>query len=203
MAARLGRDASEAASRLLACALEDARDWPGPVVLAPADETDAAWLAINGLGACDIVLQHGQTLGERINAVDAVLRSRGLERLIYIGTDCPSLDTSYLSDAAAALDRADAVLGPATDGGVVLMGARHAWPPIGDLAWSTPALLDGLLTRLNDHRWRVVSLATLADVDSVEDLTAVGARLSNDARPARRALVDWLGSLDRSHTETS
>ena len=204
LAARIGdANAAAAAFRLLACALEDASNWPGPVVLAPAEATDAAWLADSGLGPHAVVVQQGRTLGERINHVDAVLRSRGLERLIYIGADCPTLDGNYLERAAAALDRADAVLGPASDGGVVLMAARRAWPPIGDLAWSTLALREDLLERLAGDLWSVDCLDPLADVDSVEDLMTAGAELAADARPARRAFVEWLQSLDPLHAEAS
>jgi len=88
LAARIGEaGAAAAAFHLLACALEDASDWPGHVVLAPAEATDAAWLANSGPGPHDVVVQQGRTLGERISHIDAVLRSRGLERLIYIGAD--------------------------------------------------------------------------------------------------------------------
>lgn len=204
LAVRIGdAGATAAAFRLLACALEDASNWPGQVVLAPADATDAAWLANSGLGPHEVVVQQGRTLGERINHVDAVLRSRGLERLIYIGADCPALDGSYLERAAAALDRADAVLGPASDGGVVLMAARRAWPPIGDLAWSTPTLREDLLERLAEDRWSVDCQNPLADVDSVEDLITAGAELAADTRPARRAFVEWLQALDLLHAEAS
>ena len=202
LSAQLGdEDAAAVASLLLACALEDTRDWQGDVVLAPAERSDADWLAASNPGTYEVVVQQGDTLGARINYVDSVLRSRGQTRLIYIGADCPALDTAYLADAAAALGRADAVLGPASDGGVVLMAARRAWPPIGDLPWSTPALLDGLLERLAESRWTIESLAMLADIDAVEDLAIAGAELSADGRPARRAFVEWLRSRDPMHAE--
>jgi len=45
LATEIGAAATDAAEHLLACALEDAAAWRGPVVLAPAADADADWLA--------------------------------------------------------------------------------------------------------------------------------------------------------------
>jgi glycosyltransferase A (GT-A) superfamily protein (DUF2064 family) len=198
LAAELGDTATIAAHHLLACALEDARAWHGPVVLAPADSADANWIEHQPELDYDVVVQTGDSLGARINDVDRTLRARGFERLIFIGTDCPALDDSYLREADAALAASDAVLGPATDGGVVLMAARRPWPDIGSLAWSTPALFDGLIERLTAEAWSLAALDTLADIDAPADLAAIEATLASDSRPARRALATWLAARDRS-----
>ena len=149
------------------------------------------------------MIQSNGSLGQRINDVDARLRSRGIARILFIGADCPALDLGYLLRADAALDTADAVLGPAQDGGVVLMGARLPWPPIGDLAWSTPRLGADLAGRLAQRNFRVAMLDTLADVDCVEDVAAAAAALIDDTRPARRDLRDWLLSVAAVRVETS
>ena len=52
---------------------------------------------------------------------DALARAHAA---LLIGTDCPTLGVAGLAAAAAALDHADVVLGPAEDGGFVLVGAR-------------------------------------------------------------------------------
>lgn len=196
LAAQLGDRAAAAAEHLLACVLEDLADWPGEAVIAPASDEDAEWLRAGPAGAFESIVQHGGSLGERINHIDGVLRSGGRERLIYIGADCPAIGPAYLSSADRALDGNDAVLGPAADGGVVLMGALKPWPAFGDLAWSTPELLDGLRARLHERDWSVTELARLADVDTIEDLSAMNDALLGDARPARRALADWLRSSE-------
>lgn len=184
--------AAAAAEQLLRCAVEDACEWLGPVVFAPARDADAAWLKRASGRPFELVVQAGSSLGERINHVDRVLRSRGRRRLIYIGADCPGIDGAYLARADAALESVDAVLGPAADGGVVLMAARRGWPGLGDLPWSTAELNAALERRLAERHWTLASLETLADVDELADLALVGARLAGDARPARIALLDWL-----------
>lgn len=196
LAADLGAEAAVAAAHLLDCVLEDARAWPGQVVLAAAAETDARWLTRLESPPGEVVVQQGGSLGERLNHIDALLRSRGLERLIYVGADCPAMNDNYLARADAAFDDADAILGPALDGGVVLMGARRPWPALGDLAWSTPSLCEDLSERLAWNRWTIARLGTLADVDSVADLEALRETLKEDTRPARVALSAWLHSRD-------
>ncbi len=72
-----------------------------------------------------VVPQTDGNLGQRLNAVDHSLRERGLEHLIYIGSDAPALAAGDYAAARAALLNHDIVLKPAADGGVVLMGSRR------------------------------------------------------------------------------
>ncbi len=94
--------------------------------------------------------------------------------------------------AAADLIHHDVVLGPATDGGVVLMGARRAWPALVDLPWSTPRLYDELVRCCAQRELSVANLEPRADVDSVTALLAARNDLAQDLRPARRAFSRWL-----------
>lgn len=222
LAAAVGDLASEAAAHLLACALEDARSWPGPAWLSPANQRDWDWLlsevgaaftraqssgrsssgAANPHGAdrthrgeiFGLVPQRGENLGERLNHVDTELRRHGAGSLIFVGTDCPGLDSAYLEQAASALKWADAVLGPATDGGVVLMGARRPWPDLKGLGWSTQDLCGDLGNLCLDNGWNVATLDVREDVDTLDDLLGAGALLTEDGRPSRRGLVQWLNA---------
>ena len=180
-----------AAERLLACALEDLADWPGKAVVAPASAADADWFRGRLAERLETVVQHGGSLGARINHIDTVLRASGSERLIYIGADCPALNSEYLARADSALADNDAVIGPATDGGVVLMGARRPWPRLDDLPWSTSELREALCGRLHEQRWTIARLGTLSDVDTVEDLSVTCDMLTGDDRLALRELVHW------------
>ena len=132
LAAGVGQErARHVAEALLACALEDAREWPGPVVIAPAHASDYAWAASllpQLQPKLHIVPQIEGNQGQRLNAVDHSLRERGLEHLIYIGSDAPALVAADYAAAREALLNHDIVLKPAADGGVVLMGRRRRWP---------------------------------------------------------------------------
>lgn len=190
LAARIGAArAAQAAERLLDCAREDLAAWPGPTCAAPsaADERDAA------PAADAVVVQHGGNLGERIAHVNDELLRLGFERQLFIGIDCPRLDVRYLERAAAALASHGAVLGPAGDGGVVLMGVWGRWPPLAGLPWSTSALCESLRAACA-AQGSCASLAPLDDVDTLADLVALRGELAADPRPARRALVSWLAA---------
>ncbi|HEY8520755.1 MAG TPA: TIGR04282 family arsenosugar biosynthesis glycosyltransferase [Gammaproteobacteria bacterium] len=188
LAAEIGPRATEAARHLYQCALEDLAEWPHDVCFAPASAADPCPVGADGF----VVVQPTGNLGERIEHVDRELRRRGVRRAVFIGTDCIELDGSYLRDAASALDAHDVVLGPARDGGVVLMGARRPWPELGDLPWSTAALGAALRERCLAAGLSVALLAERGDVDTQADLAAARHRLAADPRPARRAFARWL-----------
>lgn len=116
-------------------------------------------------------VQQGQDLGDRMaNAFDAALG--GHPYAVLIGTDCPAMTTDYLVRAFALLDGgADAVLGPAEDGGYVLLGLRRMDKRLfEDMAWGTDMVLDQTRERLATLGWRWQELETLWDVDRPEDL---------------------------------
>ncbi len=180
--------ATQAAQRLLDCACEDLAAWPGPVCVAPS----AADERIDTPAPDAVVVQRDGNLGERINRVNEELVRRGFEQQLFIGIDCPGLDVAYLERAAAALDEHDTVLGPAADGGVVLMGVRGHWPELGSLPWSTGTLFEALRATCAAHGSSPATLQRLKDVDTLDDLLALRSALLEDPRPARRALLRWL-----------
>jgi glycosyltransferase A (GT-A) superfamily protein (DUF2064 family) len=194
LAAAIGDHARVAARHLFACAAEDLDDWPGPTCLAPAQDADLQVADDMNCHATITVAQGSGNLGERIQTVNAELHSGGYERQIFIGIDCPALTTDYLARADAALSSTDVVLGPADDGGVVLMGVSGLWPPLAHLPWSTDGLQDALISACCGTQQRVAMLEAHADVDLVEDLAQLPARLSGDARQSRQRLCDWIQS---------
>ena len=118
-----------------------------------------------------VELQQGSDLGERMhNALEAALLHG--EFALLIGTDCPALTVDYLDRACRALlDGADVVLGPAEDGGYVLIGLRHCHRELfTDIPWSTDRVLDITRERLATQGCRAVELDTLWDLDRPEDL---------------------------------
>ena len=91
---------------------------------------------------------------------------------VLIGSDCPSVGTTELR---AALDQLatgrDAVLGPAADGGYVLVGLRRPCPSLfRDIAWSTPTVLAATRRRLDRVGLAWVELPAGWDVDTPADL---------------------------------
>ncbi len=91
--------------------------------------------------------QHGSTFGERLADAFQQIFDRGFERVIAIGNDCPTLTAADLRVAAQKLDTANAVFGPAADGGAYLVGLRRdAFEPeaFAALDWQTDRTLADL-----------------------------------------------------------
>lgn len=195
IAADLGDPATvELGEHLLATTLEDVDDWPGEVVLAPSRCQDASWAAGLLDRPCRVVPQPDGNLGERLLAVDRDVRATGVGRVFFIGSDAPLLDAEYFEAARNALEDRDVVLGPASDGGVTLMGSREPWPSaLAGLPWSTEALGGALEEACLAAGYTVAHLDERSDVDQLADLAPLVAALEGDARPARARLRIWLG----------
>jgi glycosyltransferase A (GT-A) superfamily protein (DUF2064 family) len=203
-----GEAANRIAEALLACALEDALAWPGPVIIAPADPADHAWASALLPQArvrlkIRVELQTKGNLGQRLNALDHKLRGCGLEQLVYIGSDAPLLAAPDYAAVYEALMNYETVLKPAADGGVVLMASRQRWPALNDLPWSTARLGAALANCCRFARQSVVTLAQSFDVDEEDDVIRLIEALNMDQRPARRALhglaCDLAHWRERSH----
>ena len=191
IAAELGTAAAlELSELLLATTLEDAREWQGPVVIAPADSADAGWAATL-LPDAHVVPQLGANLGDRINHVDRQLRAAGARRIIYVGIDAPGHTAQTLADAQQALDHYDVVLLPARDGGVTLMGSRQPWPELAELPWETAQLCIRLRQTCEQAGEQMALLAEGYDIDRFADLLTALPALREDKRPARHALAAW------------
>jgi rSAM/selenodomain-associated transferase 1 len=128
-------------------------------------ETARAWL-----GNAIYLGQGAGDLGERMSRAIEEALGDGADRVVIVGTDCPTLDEPLIERAFAALEHADVVLGPASDGGYYLVAVRRLEPAIfTGIPWSTPEVLEktcaaaagaGLTLTLVDER---------RDVDTIDD----------------------------------
>src|SRR5688572_9283465 len=96
----------------------------------------------------------------------------GYGRIVLVAADCPAIDAAAVKAALAGLDRGAAVLGPASDGGVNLIGlpaeclGRVDLEP---LPWESPVLFSALRETLAAAGLEVVTLALSGDIDSADD----------------------------------
>ena len=153
--------------RLVATGLPVTFWWDRPLTQPPA-EAAGILAALDHNGVTQRV-QYGDDLGARMT--DALSWGIGLAgKAIIVGSDCPSVDSSYIARASEALDAVDVVLGPADDGGYVLIGARTTMDAmLSGIDWGTPSALEQTCRRLDEEglRWRC--LEPLWDVDEPED----------------------------------
>ena len=91
---------------------------------------------------------------------------------ILIGSDCPLMDGDYLEAACARLqDGMEMVIGPAEDGGYVLLGARRCETALfRDMPWGSERVLAHTRKRLLALGCRWAELDALWDIDTAEDL---------------------------------
>ena len=117
-------------------------------------------------------VQQGDDLGERMSFA----LNQALQRAPYVlvvGADCVSLDTDYLLDAIKRLKAgASVVLGPAEDGGYVLLGVSHTVPQqvFLDIEWGSERVLQQTRTRLIASGIQWQELSPRWDVDVPADL---------------------------------
>ncbi len=112
-------------------------------------------------------VQRGADLGARM--ADALHRRFPA---LVMGSDCPSVTVSDLRAARQALESgADAVLGPARDGGYVLLGLSRPIPGLfRSMPWGSGSVLDETRARLRGRGLRWHELPVRWDVDRPADL---------------------------------
>ena len=143
----------------------------GAVELSVAGDTDhALFRQCEAMGIARLTTQYGSDLGERMfNAV-----AQGLahyECVILVGSDCPGIDVSYLEQAFEALQASSVVVGPATDGGYVLIGARQIKDEIFQgIPWGSDQVYTQTRLALTRSGLTWAELPYLADIDRPEDL---------------------------------
>lgn len=115
--------------------------------------------------------QMGADLGERMaQAASCQLVSGG--PLVLIGGDCPVLQAGHLLQTLDWLNGdCDAVIGPAEDGGYVLLGLKQSSPELfRGIPWGSNSVLDETRSRLQHLGWHWRELEPLWDLDRPADL---------------------------------
>jgi rSAM/selenodomain-associated transferase 1 len=115
--------------------------------------------------------QYGDDLGLRMsNALGNALGQHS--NAILIGCDCPEYSHEYFDRAFLALEQgADVVLGPAMDGGYVLVGLRRAEQALfHGIEWGSDVVLKQTRERIKTLGLTCYELETLNDIDEPQDL---------------------------------
>lgn len=116
----------------------------------------------------------GQGAGDLGARMGRVLRHLPRGPAVIVGSDIPDIDAAAIRAAFHALRSADAVFGPADDGGYWLVGLRRRPRPRGHLPgalfrnvrWSSEHALADTLAGLPKH----MRIATLHGLDDVDDI---------------------------------
>lgn len=116
-------------------------------------------------------LQRGADLGEKMDHAFDEGFKKGYSHICIIGTDCYELTGETIDEAFAALQSADAVIGPARDGGYYLLGMnKPIKEAFQDKKWSTETVFKDTIHDFESAQLRYVILRVLRDVDKEDDL---------------------------------
>jgi rSAM/selenodomain-associated transferase 1 len=140
--------------------------WRTVLAITPDTELTAALRSQAPGGRIERLPQGGGDLGRRMQ--------RLFKRLppgpaIIVGSDIPGIRATEIARAFRLLGHANAVLGPAPDGGYWLIGLRRSprlLAPFARVRWSSPHALADTLGNLEGRR--VALAGTLSDVDNEE-----------------------------------
>lgn len=178
---------AQGAAWLYAWMLQRTLDRALAAALAPVDcyvdpGPESAWFdRYRSVPGLRLLSQPSGDLGQRMQACF----SQALEEardVVLIGTDCPALQAQHLARAFEVLALGHrAVLGPAEDGGYVLIGLREQQPNLFQgIQWGGDRVYADSIARLDALGWGWSALDPLWDVDRPEDLQRL-ARLAADA----------------------
>jgi rSAM/selenodomain-associated transferase 1 len=162
------RQAATLARAALVDTLEAVRATPAARHVLVLDGDPGAWLP----PGFEVLPQRGTGLEERLAHAFADVGGPAL----LIGMDTPQVTARDLGDGLERLAGADAVLGPAPDGGYWAIGLREPDPEVFlGVPMSTPWTCRAQRARLASLGLRVTELPALRDVDLIADAHAVAA----------------------------
>lgn len=148
-------------------------EWDVAVYFTPSDAATEmeAWLK-PWLPVCRrFQPQCGGDLGARLAAAVRTEFQRRTNRVFLIGGDCPDISRNYLADADRHLNETDIVIGPAMDGGYVMLGLKAPHVALFEnIAWSTAEVLNETLAAADRQSLSVGLLPTSEDIDDTASL---------------------------------
>jgi len=151
------------------------------------------------VGDVEVIAQPDGDLGERMRATMTVLFARGASAVALMGSDVPHIAAAAIAEALALVVRdPDAlVLGPSADGGYYLIAAQRVPDVFSGITWGSEYVLAQTDRRAAAHQFRVHHLATLADVDTADDLRGA----ARSGRAPRTAA--WLSTYAARRSRTN
>ncbi len=131
------------------------------------------WSVLTGQYDLVVFEQCGEDLGARmLFAVnDALQRS---DQVLIVGTDSPAISADYIQTAFTGLEQEDIVIGPADDGGYVMLGLRRSLPCLfGNMPWGSDGVYAATVARLRADNLSWCEMPSLMDIDRPEDFLAL------------------------------
>lgn len=130
--------------------------------------------------------QEGDGLGERMHRALSRVLALGYGAGVLIGSDLPELTEAHLAAAFAALEEADASLGPTEDGGYYLVGLKKPCPALfAGQAYGHGSVYRNALAAIRGAGLRFLPAPPCRDVDVPEDLRRLPGTVAPGSHTAR------------------
>lgn len=144
-----------------------------PVYLYGSDCNNEALQAVAKKYRVPLYEQQGSDLGEKMHcAIAETFGDKAVQYVVLVGSDCLGVNAEYLEQALMVLESGhDLVIGPATDGGYVLIAmACKQGAVFQDITWGSNQVLIQTQKAAKLENLSVELLSPLADIDRAEDL---------------------------------
>lgn len=158
-------------------------------------------------GAAQLIEQRGSNFAERLANITTDLLALSYDRVVLLAADCPTVDVTYLSAALDGLDDYDITIGPADDGGYVLIGLRSPNDSLFvGIEMGTERVFTETLQRTHAAGLQTLTLPVLHDIDTADDL--LGAIAAGELSHARHTMAmlhsaRWARGAALTHTPSS
>lgn len=150
------------------------------------------------------LVQRGRDFGERLHNAFADVFTRGFDRAVLVGIECPGLTAGYIRQAFGELGNHDAVIGPDRDGGyslIALHGRSLRAEIFKDISWGTSRVLVETVEKIEDALTGLSILDQVERVNGVEDLARLAGDEASPARNTRQFLEQHREALPGNQEE--
>ncbi|QHI36857.1 hypothetical protein IMCC3317_22270 [Kordia antarctica] len=142
--------------------------------------------------------QHGTTFGARFTNAIAAVFAKGFTQLISVGNDTPSLEATDILKTHHDLQQNKVVIGPATDGGIYLLGISKEHfnaTTFQELPWQTRHLRTAFQQSLLQEGLQIKLQRTLKDVDAQQDVSWFYKRLQYVSETFKNILLNIIQKI--------
>jgi uncharacterized protein len=148
------------------------------------------------VGDYPLFKQNGSNLGERLSNAFKFLFSFGASKIVIVGSDCISVSNSDIENAFYFLDKKEAVLKPAIDGGYLLVGLKKYHPELfSKIKWGTSSVLQDTVRKMDNSSIGYELLKKGFDLDRFEDIELIQEFMKDNIRTHTSAILkrkEWL-----------
>jgi len=130
----------------------------------------------------DYIPQKGDDLGDRMKYCFNTSFNEGFGNCILIGSDIPDLPMDFIKEAFKFLQKNDAVIGPASDGGYYLIGfKKNSFLPeiFKGITWGSESVYQNTMNIFKKTGIKVEVLQQWYDIDTLSDLKSLHQRNQN------------------------